>query len=114
MKPQKMSPAHHSPLFAELVCSNSLRSDRLTNAVGLLKEEMRRLGSLILECAEATRVPSGGALAVDRHGFAAMVTEKIRSHPRITVREGEVTELPEGEVIVASGPLTSDALAEHL
>ena len=114
MKPQKRTPAHVTDDFAELCCSNSLRSDQLENAVGLLKEEMRRLGSLILECAEATRVPSGGALAVDRHGFAAMVTEKIRSHPRITVREGEVTELPEGEVIVASGPLTSDALAEHL
>ena len=114
MKPQKRTPAHLTDDFAELCCSNSLRSDQLENAVGLLKEEMRRLGSLILECAEATRVPSGGALAVDRHGFAKMVTEKVRSHPRITVREGEVTELPEGEVIVASGPLTSDALAEHL
>ena len=114
MKPLKRTPAHVTDDFAELCCSNSLRSDQLENAVGLLKEEMRRLGSLILECAEATRVPSGGALAVDRHGFAAMVTEKIRSHPRITVREGEVTELPEGEVIVASGPLTSDTLAEHL
>ena len=114
MKPVKRTPAHVTDDFAELCCSNSLRSDQLENAVGLLKEEMRRLGSLILECAEATRVPSGGALAVDRHGFAALVTEKIRSHPRITVREGEVTELPEGEVIVASGPLTSDALAEHL
>ncbi len=114
MKPLKRTPAHVTDDFAELCCSNSLRSDQLENAVGLLKEEMRRLGSLILECAEATRVPSGGALAVDRNGFAAMVTEKIRSHPRITVREGEVTELPQGEVIVASGPLTSDALAEHL
>jgi len=114
MKPLKRTPAHATDDFAELCCSNSLRSDQLENAVGLLKEEMRRLGSLILECAEATRVPSGGALAVDRNGFAAMVTAKIRSHPRITVREGEVTELPQGEVIVASGPLTSDALAEHL
>lgn len=114
MKPIKRTPAHVTDDFAELCCSNSLRSDQLENAVGLLKEEMRRLGSLILACADATRVPSGGALAVDRHGFARMVTEKIRSHPRITVREGEVTELPEGEVIVASGPLTSDALAERL
>ena len=114
MKPLKRTPAHVTDDFAELCCSNSLRSDQLENAVGLLKEEMRRLGSLILECAEATRVPSGGALAVDRNGFAAMVPAKIRSHPRITVREGEVTELPQGEVIVASGPLTSDALAEHL
>ena len=114
MKPHKRTPAHLTDDFAELCCSNSLRSDQLENAVGLLKEEMRRLGSLILECAEATRVPSGGALAVDRHGFAKLVTEKVRSHSRITVREGEVTELPEGDVIVASGPLTSDALAEHL
>ena len=107
MKPVKRTPAHVTDDFAELCCSNSLRSDQLENAVGLLKEEMRRLGSLILACADATRVPSGGALAVDRHGFARMVTEKIRSHPRITVREGEVTELPDGEVIVASGPLTA-------
>ena len=114
MKPHKRTPAHLTDDFAELCCSNSLRSDQLENAVGLLKEEMRRLGSLILECAEATRVPSGGALAVDRHGFARLVTEKVRSHPGITVREGEVTEIPDGEVIVASGPLTSDALAEHL
>ena len=86
MKPVKRTPAHVTDDFAELCCSNSLRSDQLENAVGLLKEEMRRLGSLILACADATRVPSGGALAVDRHGFARMVTEKIRSHPRITVR----------------------------
>ena len=114
MKPEKKTPAHLTEHFAELCCSNSLRSDQLENAVGLLKEEMRRLGSLILECADATRVEAGGALAVDRHGFAAMVTEKIRSHPRITVVPGEVTEIPEGEVIIASGPLTSDALAEKL
>ena len=85
MKPHKMTPAHHSTDFAELVCSNSLRGDRLENAVGLLKEELRRVGSLILQCAEATRVEAGGALAVDREGFAAMVTEKIRSHSNITV-----------------------------
>ena len=114
MKPEKKTPAHLTEHFAELCCSNSLRSDQLENAVGLLKEEMRRLGSLILECADATRVEAGGALAVDRHGFAAMVTEKIRSHPRITVVPGEVTEIPEGEVVIASGPLTSDALAETL
>jgi len=115
MKPKKMTPAHVSEYFAELVCSNSLRSDQLENAVGLLKEELRRLGSLILEAADATRVAAGGALAVDRHGFARYVTEKIRSHPLITVVEGEVTALPEeGEVIVATGPLTSDALADHL
>ena len=114
MKPEKMTPAHETAHFAELCCSNSLRSNQLENAVGLLKEEMRRLGSLILECADATRVEAGGALAVDRHGFAALVTEKIRNHPRITVVEGEVTEIPEGEVIIASGPLTSDTLAEQL
>ena len=111
MKPQKMTPAHHSPYLAELVCSNSLRGDRLENAVGLLKEELRRCGSLIMQCAEATRVEAGGCLAVDREGFAAMVTEKIRSHPMITVIEEEVTKVPEGPVIVASGPLTSDALS---
>ncbi len=114
MKPEKMTPAHTSPDFAELVCSNSLRSDQLENAVGLLKEELRRLGSLILRAADATRVEAGGALAVDRHGFARYVTEAIRSHPLITVEAGEVTEVPEGEVLVATGPLTSDALAEKL
>lgn len=114
MKPEKMTPAHTSPYFAELVCSNSLRSDQLENAVGLLKEELRRLGSLILRAADETRVEAGGALAVDRHGFARYVTEAIRSHPLITVEEGEVTDIPEGEVIVATGPLTSDALAEKL
>lgn len=115
MKPEKKTPAHLTEHFAELCCSNSLRSDQLENAVGLLKEEMRRLDSLILGCADATRVEAGGALAVDRHGFAAMVTEKIKNHPRITVVPGEVTEIPaEGEVVIASGPLTSDALAEQL
>ena len=110
MKPARMTPAHHSAGFAELVCSNSLRSDQLENAVGLLKEELRRCGSLILRCADETRVEAGGALAVDRMGFSDAVTRAIRSHPNITVVEGEVTEIPEGEVIVASGPLTSDAL----
>jgi len=115
MKPEKMSPAHHSSGFAELVCSNSLRSDQLENAVGLLKEELRRNGSLILSCADATRVEAGGALAVDRVGFSELVTERIRNHPLITVVEGEVTEIPaEGQVIVASGPLTSDALADAI
>ena len=114
MKPQKMTPAHHSADFAELVCSNSLRGDRLENAVGLLKEELRRLGSLILQCAEANRVEAGGALAVDRYGFSGMVTEKIRSHPNITVAEGEVTEIPEPPVIIATGPLTSDAMSEAI
>ena len=110
MKPQKMSPAHTSPLFAELVCSNSLRGDDLSNAVGLLKEELRRMGSLIMMSAEKHRVPAGGALAVDREAFAQTITEAIRSHPNIELVEEEVTEFPEGEVIVASGPLTSDGL----
>ena len=114
MKPEKMTPAHVTPWFAELCCSNSLRGAGLENAVGLLKEELRRLDSLILRCADATAVPAGGALAVDREGFARMVTEEIRNHPLITVVPGEVTELPEGEVVVASGPLTSDALADRL
>ncbi len=112
MKPQKMSPAHHSAQFAELVCSNSLRSDELSNAVGLLKEELRRGGSLILACADEHRVEAGGALAVDRQGFSAAVTEKLRAHPLIYVVEGEVERVPaEGQVILATGPLTSDALA---
>ena len=114
MKPVKMTPAHHSPDFAELVCSNSLRGDRLENAVGLLKEELRRCGSLIMACAEATRVEAGGCLAVDRSGFAAMVTQKIRNHPNITVIPGEVTQVPEGPVIIATGPLTSDALSQAI
>ena len=114
MRPAKKSPAHHTGDFAELVCSNSLRGDRLENAVGLLKEELRRVGSLIMECAEATRVEAGGALAVDRHGFARMVTEKIRSHPNITVISQEVTEVPEGPVIIATGPLTSDAMSDAI
>ena len=114
MKPHKMSPAHHSTDFAELVCSNSLRGDRLENAVGLLKEELRRCGSLIMECAEATRVEAGGCLAVDRGGFAAMVTEKIKNHPNITVIAQEVTEVPEGPVIIATGPLTSDGLSKAI
>ena len=114
MKPKKMSPAHHSADFAELVCSNSFRGDRLENAVGLLKEELRRCGSLIMQCAEATKVEAGGCLAVDRGGFAAMVTEKIRNHPNITVIEEEVTEVPEGPVIIATGPLTSDAMSDAI
>ena len=114
MKPQKMSPAHVSTDFAELVCSNSLRSNELTNAVGLLKEEMRRLGSLIIMCADETRVPAGGALAVDRIRFASKVTEKIASHPYITVIEREAADIPDGRVIIATGPLTSDRFAEKL
>ncbi|MDD3347295.1 methylenetetrahydrofolate--tRNA-(uracil(54)-C(5))-methyltransferase (FADH(2)-oxidizing) TrmFO [Oscillibacter sp.] len=114
MKPEKKTPAHITDYFAELCCSNSLRSDQLENAVGLLKEELRRMDSLILSCADETRVEAGGALAVDREGFAALVTHKVQDHPRITVVPGEVTELPEGEVVIASGPLTSDALAQQL
>ncbi len=114
MKPHKLTPAHHTPYFGELVCSNSLRGDRLENAVGLLKEELRRLDSLILSCADATRVEAGGCLAVDREGFAAMVTHKLKSHPNITVTEQEITAVPEGPVIIATGPLTSDALSEAI
>ncbi len=115
MKPRKMTPAHHSPDFAELVCSNSLRSDQLENAVGLLKEELRRCGSLIMACADEHRVEAGGALAVDRYAFSAAVTGKIRNHPNITVVEGEVTQIPaEGNVIIASGPLTSEALSAEI
>ncbi|MBQ2835097.1 MAG: methylenetetrahydrofolate--tRNA-(uracil(54)-C(5))-methyltransferase (FADH(2)-oxidizing) TrmFO [Clostridia bacterium] len=114
MKPEKYTPAHHSAGFAELVCSNSLRSDQLTNAVGLLKEEMRQLGSLIMRAADATRVPAGGALAVDREAFSAYVTKAVEEHENITVVRGEVAEIPEGNVIIATGPLTSDALAEKI
>ena len=114
MKPERFTPAHHSAGFAELVCSNSLRSDQLTNAVGLLKEEMRQLGSLILRAADATRVPAGGALAVDREAFSRYVTDAVAGHPLIRVERREVTELPEGNAVIATGPLTSDALAEKI
>ena len=114
MKPEKKSPAHHVDTFAELVCSNSLRGDRLENAVGLLKEELRRMDSLIIACADATRVEAGGCLAVDRQGFSDMVTEKLRSHPNVTVIPGEVTQVPEGPVIIATGPLTSDAMSNAI
>ena len=114
MKPEKKTPAHVTDYFAELCCSNSLRGAGLENAVGLLKEELRRLNSLIMRCADATAVPAGGALAVDRDGFARMVTETIFSHPNITMIPGEVTSIPEGEVVIASGPLTSDPLAEAI
>ena len=114
MKPRKMTPAHHSGDFAELVCSNSLRSDQLENAVGLLKEELRRCGSLILRCADQTRVEAGGALAVDREGFSRAVTQAIREEPNITVAEGEVTAIPDGEVVIATGPLTSDGLSQAI
>ena len=114
MKPKKKTPAHHSDSFGELVCSNSLRGDRLENAVGLLKEELRRCGSLILACAEETRVEAGGCLAVDRNGFAEKITEKLKNHPNITITCEEVTEVPEGPVIIATGPLTSDALSNAI
>lgn len=114
MKPEKMTPAHTSEYFAELVCSNSLRSDELSNAVGLLKAEMRRMGSLIMESADANRVAAGGALAVDREGFARYITEKLREHENIELVSAEATELPEGECVVATGPLTSDALADKI
>ncbi|MBQ4327410.1 MAG: methylenetetrahydrofolate--tRNA-(uracil(54)-C(5))-methyltransferase (FADH(2)-oxidizing) TrmFO [Clostridia bacterium] len=114
MKPEKFSPAHHSHGFAELVCSNSLRSDCTSNAVGLLKEELRRMGSLIMEAADATRVPAGSALAVDREKFSAYVTEKIKNHPDIEVISKEMTEPEEGITVIASGPLTSDALAQYI
>ena len=114
MKPVKKSPAHHVDTFAELVCSNSLRGDRLENAVGLLKEEMRRMGSLIITCADQTRVEAGGCLAVDRQGFSDLVTQKIRNHPNITVTAKEVTQMPEGPVIVATGPLTSDDFSKAI
>ena len=114
MKPEKFTPAHHSAGFAELVCSNSLRSDQLTNAVGLLKEEMRQLGSLIMRCADGTRVPAGGALAVDREAFSKEVTAAMETHPLITVVRREVTQLPRQDAVVATGPLTSDALAKEI
>ncbi|MBQ7096103.1 MAG: methylenetetrahydrofolate--tRNA-(uracil(54)-C(5))-methyltransferase (FADH(2)-oxidizing) TrmFO [Clostridia bacterium] len=115
MKPQKMSPAHHSENFAELVCSNSLRGASLSNAVGLLKEEMRRLDSIIMQAADATQVPAGGALAVDREAFSKNITDAISAHPLITVVQKEITSLPEDEnVIIATGPLTSDALSESI
>ena len=118
MRPQKYSPAHKSENFAELVCSNSLRSDDFEhNAVGLMHEEMRRAGSLIMQCADATKVPAGGALAVDRTGFSQMVTEKIKQHPNIKIIYEELTTLPPpdfGEVIIATGPLTSETLAQDI
>lgn len=114
MKPLKMSPAHSSPYFAELVCSNSLRSDELTNAVGLLKEEMRRMGSLIMESADKNRVAAGGALAVDREGFARYITERLSACENIELVNAEATEIPQGETVIATGPLSSDAIAEKI
>lgn len=114
MKPGKKSPAHESDDFAELVCSNSLRSDRLQNAAGLLKEEMRRLDSLLMQAADQVRVPAGGALAVDRNDFSSYITNKLKDHPRIQVVHQEVKEIPEEHAIIATGPLTSDALSESI
>ena len=115
MKPKKYSPAHSSEQFAELICSNSFKADRVESAAGLLKEEMRRFHSLLMECADQCRVPAGGALAVDRDRFSSMVTEKSKSNPLIKVVSEEVTELPkEGITVVATGPLTSDTLAEQI
>ncbi len=115
MKPSKMSPAHHEPGFAELCCSNSLRSDALSNAVGLLKEELRRCGSLIMEAAEATKVPAGSALAVDRSAFSAFVTARLREHPLIEVEEREATDISPDEItVVATGPLTSPDMAKRI
>ena len=116
MRPKKMTPAHKTQNFAELVCSNSLRANNITNAVGLLKEEMRRLDSLIIKCADATQVPAGGALAVDRDKFSEMITDTIKNHPNINAIEEELTQIPKGDipVVVATGPLTSDALSQDI
>jgi len=114
MRPKKKSPAHQTGLFAELVCSNSMRSNSLENAVGLLKQEMRELDSLIIRCADLAQVPAGGALAVDRNVFAKTVTNELRNHPNITIHEEEVVGIPEGPTIIATGPLTSDALSQAI
>ena len=114
MKPSKYTPAHKYSGFGELVCSNSLKAERLESAAGLLKEEMRRLGSLTMKAADVSKVPAGGALAVNREQFSDYITEKIRSHPLITIIEGEVTGIPDGDVIIATGPLTSDSLSESI
>ncbi|MBQ7699051.1 MAG: methylenetetrahydrofolate--tRNA-(uracil(54)-C(5))-methyltransferase (FADH(2)-oxidizing) TrmFO [Clostridia bacterium] len=114
MKPEKYTPAHKSPLFAELVCSNSLRAARITNAVGLLKEELRICGSLIMEAADKSRVEAGGALAVDRNIFSEYITNKIKTEPNIEIISGEVTEIPDGITVIATGPLTSDTLSAKI
>lgn len=114
MRPVKSTPAHHTADFAELVCSNSLRGNGLTNAVGVLKEEMRRLNSLVISSADETAVPAGGALAVDRNNFSGLVTEKLKAHPMVKVISEEITKIPEGITIIATGPLTSEALAEEI
>ncbi|PGZ96823.1 methylenetetrahydrofolate--tRNA-(uracil(54)-C(5))-methyltransferase (FADH(2)-oxidizing) TrmFO [Bacillus pseudomycoides] len=114
MRPVKQTPAHHTDKFAELVCSNSLRANTLTNAVGVIKEEMRRMDSVIIRAADECSVPAGGALAVDRHEFAAKVTEYVKNHPNVTVMNEEITEIPEGPTVIATGPLTSPALSAQL
>ncbi|MEC1547030.1 FADH(2)-oxidizing methylenetetrahydrofolate--tRNA-(uracil(54)-C(5))-methyltransferase TrmFO [Bacillus rugosus] len=114
MRPVKQTPAHHTDKFAELVCSNSLRSNTLANAVGVLKEEMRALDSAIIAAADECSVPAGGALAVDRHEFAASVTNRVKNHPNVTVINEEVTGIPEGPTIIATGPLTSESLSAQL
>ncbi len=114
MRPVQSTPAHKTEKFAELVCSNSLRGNSLTNAVGVLKEEMRRLNSVVIHSADETAVPAGGALAVDREGFSALITEKVKGHPLVTVHNEEVTTLPEGITVIATGPLTSETLAEEI
>lgn len=114
MRPVRQTPAHHTEKFAELVCSNSLRAAGLTNAVGVIKEEMRMLDSIIMKAADNSAVPAGGALAVDRHEFAGYVTEAVKNHPNVEVINEEVTEIPEGITVIATGPLTSDALAKQI
>ena len=114
MRPVKNTPAHHTDKFAELVCSNSLRGNQLTNAVGVLKEEMRQLDSLIIRAADNARVPAGGALAVDRHDFAGYITDTLRNHPNITVMNEEITKIPNGPTIIATGPLTTQSLTQEI
>lgn len=114
MRPVKKTPVHHTEQFAELVCTNSLRGNSLANAVGVLKEEMRYLDSLVIQSADASAVPAGGALAVDRHDFAGKVTHTLHNHPLVTVVRDEVPEVPDGPTIIATGPLTSSALSESI
>ena len=114
MRPVRQTPAHHTDKFAELVCSNSLRANTLTNAVGVIKEEMRLMDSVIIRAADECSVPAGGALAVDRHEFAAKVTEYVKNHPNVTVMNEEITEIPEGPTVIATGPLTSPDLSAQL
>lgn len=114
MRPVKQTPAHHTDKFAELVCSNSLRGNSLTNAVGVLKEEMRRLNSIVIQAADKARVPAGGALAVDRHDFSGYITDTLKNHPNITVINEEISKIPEGPTIIATGPLTTESLTEEV